>query len=90
MVDPGTATLAVGGFSALTNMIGGKEAKRQGDKALEMQAEQAAWVRSLFNERKGDIARVQCVGQDGGKRRQRHQGWRDQIKPAARLVQALP
>lgn len=66
MVDPGTATLAVGGFSALTNMIGGKEAKRQGDKALEMQAEQAAWVRSLFNERKGDIARVQSWAENEG------------------------
>lgn len=56
----------IGGIGTLGGLIGGKNASRQAGKALDIQADQAAWTRSLFNSRKDQIAAVQKWADEQG------------------------
>lgn len=57
-MDPGTVAAVGAGANAILGLAGGKESKRQANKALDAQKEQFDWVKSLFERRKGDIANV--------------------------------
>lgn len=56
----------IGGIGTLGGLMGGKDAKRQGDKALSQSADQAAWVKSLYNDRKQQIEAVKAWADEQG------------------------
>lgn len=59
------AAIGAGGL-VLSNLIGGKNAKRAQDKALDAQTAQFDWVKSIFGERKDAIANVSKWAEEQG------------------------
>lgn len=66
LAAPSAIGTAISGIGVLGGLMGGKDAKRQGDKALDQSAQQAEWVRSLYNDRSKQIEAVKQWADEQG------------------------